>query len=383
MIKIVHCINGLDVGGAEMMLFRTVTHMPRERISSLVVSVMSVGAMGERIQQAGIPVVALGKTPGKPDPRMVWKLYWLLRREKPDIVQTHMYEANLYGLLAAKLARVPVIWGIRCSDMDFSSYRPLSRLSFSLGRLFSGLPDVTVVNSEAGRKYHIERGYDGKRMIVIPNGFELGRFRPDLEQHRSFRAELGIGDDVLLVGHVARFDAMKDYATLMQAAGIAAQRDPSARFVLVGDQVTMENAGLARWIHNAGIESRIHLLGHRSDIPRIMAGLDVFVSSSISEGFPNVVGEAMACGVPCVVTDVGDSAFLVGDTGRVVPAKDPNTLADAIFELLAMAPEERTRLGQAARRLVEENFEIGKVTRRLEQLYESVIAGKRSITCAA
>ncbi len=375
MIKVVHCINGLNVGGAEMMLYKTTTRMARDRIATLVVSVMAVGPIGERIQHAGIPVVAFGKTPGKPDPRMVWKLYRLLRREKPDVVQTHMYEANLYGVLAAKLARVPIIWGIRCSDMDLSLYSPLSRLSFQLGARLSHLPDATIVNSEAGRTYHIARGYDGRRMVVVPNGFELDRFRPDAEARRAFRAELGLDDDALLVGRVARFDAMKDYATFAQAAGIAATQDARLRFVLAGERVTSENAELAHWVQQAGIASRAHLLGRRNDVPRVMAGLDVLVSSSaFGEGFPNVIGEAMACGVPCAVTDTGDSAFVVGDTGVVAPVRNPTALAEALLTLTRLPRAERAQRGQAARQRVAENFDIERVVARSEKLYADVLA---------
>ena len=177
---------------------------------------------------------------------------------------------------------------------------------------------------------------------------------------------------------VGRFDPFKDIRGFIETAGLLRQQFPQARFVLCGNGIEWENAELVSWIKAAGIGSVSHLLGRRDDIPRIMATLDIAVSSSIGEGFSNVIGEAMACGVPCVVTDVGDSAMIVGDTGRVVPRRDPKALAKACEQLLEMEPERRTELGSLARDRILTNFRLPNIIRRYEQFYEGLAADVRN-----
>jgi len=210
-------------------------------------------------------------------------------------------------------------------------------------------------------------------MLVIPNGSDLSTFKPALEARRSVRRELGLREGIPLVGLVARFDLPKDHRTFVRAAALLHDRVPEANFVLCGDGITWENPQLTEWIDAAGIRSCCHLLGRRLDVPRLTAALDVASSSSAySEAWPLVVGEAMACGVPCVVTDIGDSALIVGDTGRVVPPKDPEALAEAWYELLAVGPDVRARLGVAARRRIEERFSLTSAIAKYEELYEGI-----------
>lgn len=372
MIKVAHFINGLQVGGAEMMLYKTVTRMNAQSFSSIVISLSEKGPVGERIEQAGIKVVALNEK-GIPGPKIIWQLRNILTDQKIDILQTYLYKANFYGLIAGRLARVPVVWGLRCSYVDFRLYHPLSSLGFRLNRMLSGFPAAIVANSEAGRRYHISKGYDRRRMTVIPNGFELGRFKPDENCRTAVRDELGIPRECILIGLIGRFDPMKDHHTFMRAAGEVARRHKEICFLLAGEGIDLSNPVLTKYVDEAQLRDRAFLLGRRDDIPRIMASLDIYASSSYSEGFPNVVGEAMACGVPCVVTDAGDSAYVVGDTGIVVPPSNAEELARGMERLIIMRPEERRRLGEAARRRVEENFDITMVVKRLEKLYTELI----------
>src|SRR5690606_25925134 len=225
--------------------------------------------------------------------------------------------------------------------------------------------------SHAARRLHVEQGYRDDRFLVIPNGFDMDRFRPSDDARRALREELGLPSDALLVGLVARWHPVKDHAGFLRAAGIVSRAHPDARYLLVGSDCDRSNAALAGLVDEIGLAGRVHLLGARDDIARVTAALDVAASSSTGEAFPNVLGEAMSCGVPCVTTDVGDSAHIVGDTGRVVPPRDPRALATALSELVGMSREQRVELGRRARERVRDNFELGRVV----GLYEAAFGG--------
>jgi glycosyltransferase involved in cell wall biosynthesis len=216
-------------------------------------------------------------------------------------------------------------------------------------------------------------------MIVIPNGFDLTHFKPDPFSRESVRQELGIAKDALLIGLVGRFDPKKDHDTFLRAAAFLHSCKTEVHFLLCGDQITWENAALKNEIETLGIVSWMHLLGKREDIPRLTSALDIAVSSSsFGEGFPNTIGEAMACGVPCVVTDVGDSALIVGDTGRVVPPKDPHALVIAWNHWIEMGLEHRKQWGLTARRRVEEQYSLPAIVEKYEHLYQEMASHVRS-----
>jgi len=209
-------------------------------------------------------------------------------------------------------------------------------------------------------------------MTLIPNGFDLGLFKPDPVARRSVRAELGIAEDTVLIGLIARFHPVKGHATFFKAAGLLSLTAPGIRFVLSGDEVTPDNSPLARMIRENQLDGKVHLLGPRPDTARVMAALDIANSASESEAFPNVVAEAMACGVPCVATDVGDSASIICGTGRVVPPHDPEALAEACSELIGMGAPGREELGRRARKRVETAFALATMVRSYETLYQNM-----------
>jgi glycosyltransferase involved in cell wall biosynthesis len=192
------------------------------------------------------------------------------------------------------------------------------------------------------------------------------------------RAELAIPQDAPVVGVVARFHPDKDHRNFVAAARRVAAANPKATFVLAGDAVEPTNDELRRWIDDSGLHDSVRLLGRRSDVPDLLTAVDVLASPSRTEGFPQVLGEAMLCGVPCAVTDCGDSRAIVGRTGRVVPPGDPGALGGAILEMLALAPAERTVMGVAARESICARYDIGTVTRQYVELYEDVVAQRRS-----
>ncbi len=378
--RVLHVITGLPRGGAEMMLYKLLSRIDRTRFESTVIALREEGPLAERIRELGVGVESLGMGGVLGDLASIAKLRRSLSRFSPHVVQTWLYHADLFGAVAAKLAgSPPVVWGIRMSDLDPRSIRASTRMIARIcARLSRQLPAKIVCCAESGRRWHAALGYDADRMVLIPNGFDVDVFRPDEEVRRSLREELGIAGSSELVGIVARFAPQKDHESFIAAAEQVRSRFPEAHFLLVGQGLDRDNSALAAWIERARIGEQCHLLGSRDDIPRLTAACDVGVSaSSFGEAFPNAIGEAMACGVPCAVTDVGDSAWIVGDTGRVVPPRDPSALATAIGALLALFPDARRELGLAARRRIVENFSIADVVRQYEDLYTELTSDVR------
>jgi glycosyltransferase involved in cell wall biosynthesis len=374
-LKLIHIITSLDTGGAEMMLFRLVAQMDRARFENRVISLIPMGPMGVKIQALGIEVESLGMKPGRFSFRAFFWLVSLLHRERPALIQTWMYHADLMGNLAAwVVGGIPVVWGIHNSTLDPQSSRLNTRaVVWLLARLSCWLPKRIISCSLRARDVHVGIGYYPDKMIVIPNGFDTVMFRQDEQARRDIRVELAIAQDVPLIGMVARYDPQKDFRNFVEAARIISGKNGSVRFLLCGKGADWNNIELVGWLQENGLNGRFTLVGQRDDIPRIMNGLDILsLSSAFGEAFPLTVGEAMACGIPCVATDVGDTAYMIGDTGIVVPPKDPQALADGWERLLRMNPAERRKLGEQARQRIQDDFDLGRIVKQYEQLYERV-----------
>jgi glycosyltransferase involved in cell wall biosynthesis len=365
----VHLISSVGVGGAETALVRLLSLTDRAAWSPRVVSMTGEGALSEQIRALGVPVTSLGMRRGEPAPRGLVRLRRLLARERPTLLQTWMYHADLLGLVAAA-GICPTVWNVRHSELAPEGTRRLTRLSAWLCARLSRRARAIVVGSEAARRAHVALGYHPSRMVLIPNGFDTAVFRPDAAARARVRAELGIAADAPVVGMVARLHPDKGHALFLEAAGRIAAAEPDAVFVLCGAGVTAQALRLP-----PGLEGRVRPLGVRGDVPAVLAACDVAVSASVSEGFPNAVGEAMACAVPCVVTDVGDAALLVGDAGVVVPPRDAPALASAVLGLLAMPPARRQVLGERARSRVAERFSLASTAAAYARLHAAVAAG--------
>lgn len=373
-MKILHIITDLSIGGAQMMLYNLLSGMHGNGFETEVISLVEAGPAGPKIASLDIPVWSLGMRRGVPNPVAVLRLARYLRRNRPDVIQTWMYHANVVGGIAATLAGgVPVVWAIHHTSFEPEGNKRSTIWTAQIGGVFSHwLPRQIVIVSEKARQLHEELGYADHKMVVIPNGFDLRKSRPDPVARLSVRHELGIPEEARLIGMVGRFHPQKDHHTFVQAAALVHANLPDVHFLLCGYRLTWDNSELSRWIDESGLRQHFHLLGRRDDVPRLHAALDLAtLSAAYGEAFPLVVGEAMACGVPCVVTDVGDSAMIVGDTGRVVPIRDPQALAVAWRELLAMEPEARIELGQRARQRIEENFSLPAIVAQYEMLYQS------------
>jgi glycosyltransferase involved in cell wall biosynthesis len=375
-LSVCFVITNLDCGGAEAMLLRLLSQLDRNRFTVQVISLVGIGHIGKKIQALGIPVRALGMHPGRPSLNALLQLVRWLRQDQPDLIQTWMYHADLMGGIAARLAGggVPLVWGIRQSNLGPEGNGRFTVLTVkACAWLSRWMPDRIVCCSEASRQVHAALGYSADKMIMIPNGYDGTVFRPNSAASESVRKELQIPGGASVIGMVARFHPQKDHDNFIQAAGLLHKKNPNVYFVLCGYGVDWENRQLSRWIEDAGIRGQVYLLGQRDDIPHLTAALDIAtLSSSYGEGFPNVVSEAMSCEVPCVVTDVGDAALIVGETGIVISPRNPATLAEAWQTMLDLGREGRMRLGKAARQRIKEEFDLPKIVARYEKLFEDL-----------
>jgi glycosyltransferase involved in cell wall biosynthesis len=374
--KVMYIINDLSIGGAEMMLYKLLAETDRERFEPVVLSLIDRGALRERIEGLGIAVHTTSMKSGLPSPMGLWRLVRLMRQLKPDLVLGWMYHSCLGAQLASFFLprRVPVLWSIHYSISSLASEKKLTAAVIRVCAPLSNLAAHVIYVSRASQSQHKPLGYRPDNSCVIPNGINVAEFVPSGESRSSVRSELGLAEDALLFGLMGRYHPLKDHANFLQAAALISKTHPETHFLLIGRGVDNENPILRNQIQGLGLARQTHLLGERNDMPRLAAALDVFSLSSACESFPNVIGEAMACEVSSVVTDVGDAAWIVGEAGRVVPPRDPRALADAWKEMIDIGPEGRMALGRAARSRVIERFTLESVVARYEALYEAVLA---------
>ncbi|HYM11524.1 MAG TPA: glycosyltransferase [Bryobacterales bacterium] len=375
-MRIVHLITDLATGGAEMMLYKLLSRLEGRGFRSQVISLMDGGPVRDRIEGLGIAVDSLGMKPRWPTPAEAARLVRAVRRRRPDIVQGWMF----HGCLATEFVRLfldrkPVVWNIRHSLHDLSGEKPMRVAVIRWLAHLSSRPVQILYNSRTSAKQHEGIGYNPRRTLVVPNGFDCEIFRPDPQARLAVRQELGLGAGALLIGLAARVSPVKDHPTFLEAAGRLGSLDPPVHFVLMGRGADHSNRALESQIRSQRLEGRIHLLGERQDMPRLTAALDLATCCSVAESFPNVLGEAMACGVPCVATNVGDTAWIIGETGRVVPTRSPAALSQAWQELLAMGAEGRRSLGEAARQRIAQEFSLDRIAGEYQELYEQLGRG--------
>lgn len=362
-MKILHIITGLGDGGAEAVLYRLVTHQRGK--SHHVVSMMGPGKYGPLLEAAGASVTALDMPRGKITFSGLLALWRLLRTSCPDVVQTWMYHADLVGGLIAKLSGVrKICWGIHHTNLERgkSSLTTIwiARINAFLSRL---VPHAIVCCAEKAREVHVELGYDINKMVVIPNGYDLGKFCPDAVARKCLRDLWELDDEVFVLGMIGRFDPQKDHANLISALAHVKQQGFPFVCILVGSGMSHENTELVSLIKESEVSENVRLLGQRSDIPAVMNAIDLHVLSSSAEAFPNVLAEAMACGTPCVTTDVGDAATIVAGSGWVVSPKDCAALADAVSAAHSVWISEAEWLARkvSARKRIEDRFSIERM----------------------
>lgn len=370
-INVTWITTGLGTGGAEMMLCALIAASDATRFRHSVISLIAGGKYAAQLEGMGVDLCTLGMKPGRPGPVALLKLARAVRHSAPDVLMGWMYHGAFAALLARwlSLRPIPVVANVRQSLDSLANEKRGSAIVIRLLAKLSGCFSAIVYNSRRSAAQHEALGYDGSKSAVILNGVNTGTFIPSAAARSAIRAELGLPDTALLVGRIGRHHPMKDYATFLDAAGLVSRERPQVHFVLAGTGVEPSDPELARRAARSDLSGRVHLLGERHDLPRLTAALDVACSSSaFGEGFPNVIAEAMACAVPCVATDVGDSAFVLGDGGGIVPPKSPGALAEALLERLRQSPEERALAGERLRQRALESFSLASAIGSFERL---------------
>ncbi|WP_414621935.1 glycosyltransferase [Calothrix sp. CCY 0018] len=381
-IVIVFITTDLDMGGAEIMLYHLLSKINRQQFSPIVVSLIDGGVWGNRIEALKIPLHTIKMQQGKPTLAAVLRLIKTVNRLKPDIIQGWMYHGNLAAQLTSifSAGKVPVFWSIHHCPTSLSSERIMTRAIIKVGANISQFNYKVIFVSENSQKLHEQLGYNSDNICVIPNGFDTDLFKPSVTAKRELRDELNLSQSSVLIGLIGRFHPMKDHANFFQAAALIVNDYPEAHFVLAGTDVDFNNTNLTNLITKLNLTNRVHLLGERRDMNRIIPALDILsLSSAFGEAFPLVIGEAMSCCVTCVVTDVGDSALIVGNTGKIVPPRDSKALAKAWKDLMSVGVEGRQALGKEARERVIASFSLKSIVNRYEKLYETAFKNIISI----
>ncbi len=382
-VTVLHMITGLNVGGAEAMLAKLVSHpaITGRNQRHEVLSLMRPGVVGERLRDAGLPVRSLNMTRGMPSLGAAVGLARVMRQLRPQIVQGWMHHGNLAATIGGRLVspRPQLMWNVRHSLDDIAVEKPMTRRILKLEAWMSRQPARVIYNSQAAASQHAGIGFDQSRETIIPNGFDCLRFAPDSRKRQTFRRLFEIRNQATVVAMVARSHPMKSVETLVEAVRLARLQGADLHLLLAGQDMDRPSPALRETLAAAVPPERLTLAGHRADLADWLAGVDmVALSSAWGEAFPNILGEAMACGVPCVTTDVGDSGWLVGQAGLVVPPRDPQAMAQALCRLERLGIAGRRVLGAAGRKRVIEHFSLDETVQRYEALY-SEIAGAGAV----
>lgn len=369
--KVVHIITGLNDGGAEASLFRLVTN--DLSCIHLVVSLGDRGKYGERLERHSISVMCLDMPRGRITLEGICRLWTILKRENPDVIQTWMYHADLFGGVIGKLAgHKNIVWNIRHSQLlrGANSQKTIfiSRICAIISRF---IPRKIICNSNVGRKVHLGYGYYNRRMVIIQNGLDPKFFCPNQRMRDRVRTNWGFSKYETVIGVVARNNIQKDHKSLLKALMILQRKGVSPYCVLVGSGMTIQNEVLVNQIAMNGLQHQILLLGQIENMPEVMNAIDIKVlSSSFGEGFPNVLAEAMACKTPCVSTDVGDAKEILGDNGIIVPPSNPHDLAIGIERMIHKKDNHLwSQVCDEARRHIVENFSINTMIKKYHDVW--------------
>lgn len=374
--RVLHIITSLSTGGAERALYNLLAGGLAENCGSAVVSLRGAGTFGKLIENLDVPVHTLNMKPNMPELKAFFRLRNIVRNFKPDVIQGWMYHGNLVSRLARRWApdETSLVWNIRHSLYQLQDEKPVTRQVIRVNKSLSKSVNVILYNSGISRQQHEAFGFVADQGMVIPNGFNTMLLRPNHEKSNKMRVELGIEPDDIVVGHVARFHPMKNHVGFLQAAVQVLEVKSRVVFLLAGRDVLPDNPSFSG-IVPPGLKSSFRFLGERTDIPEVMQAMDVFcLSSAWGEAFPNVLGEAMACGVPCVTADVGDSRYIVGETGIIVPPSDIQALGHSLNEILNFSVDKRISLGMAARDRIESRYAISKIVTQYSDLYCKLVS---------
>ena len=358
-------------GGAERQLIELARGLHKRGHDVSLITFYPPGDFTRDLSEAGVPVISLDKKHRWDIAGFMWRLIRTMRREHPDVVHGYLGFANALLVMTKPLHRAKVVWGVRASDIDNTQYGRLARFDSWIEATLSRFPDLIISNSHSGKRLAVSRGFPESKMTVIPNGIDIDRFQRNEQDRDCLRAEWNVASNHVIIGRVGRIAPQKDFPTFLRAAALVVDAIPGARFALVGNDRYGTLGEIEQVANELGIADRMIWGGERSDMAAVYSALDLCVSSSAyGEGVPNVLAESMACGTPCVTTDVGDSAITIGSLGPVVPPKDPEALAVAIISTLG-APADR----QALRDHVAQTLSLDALIATSEQAILSVVSG--------
>lgn len=355
------------------MLYKVLSNLNRNRFKPVVITLTNLRGYNTSIKNLNIPIINIGLTNNISSFFKIFKLFVVLHRISPSVVHTWMYHADLLGGIVAYILKVPkIIWCVRHSDFSKSTVKYSTYLIMKFCTYLSKhIPNEIIYCSSRAADIHESFGYSTNKRKIIPNGFDLTNFRQSSSKRLKIRNELKINVNSILIGQVGRFHPQKNHLGFLKSICSINNKFPGTHFLLVGKGITHNNALISNFIFKNNLSSVVHLLGLRHDIPAIMASLDILVSASTNgEAFPNVIGEAMSCGVPCVVTNVGDSVEIIGNSGVVANAFDSSDIAEKIIKLINLHPSERLKLSKDARQRVKLHYDIRNVIKLYESLYK-------------
>ena len=372
--RVLFLISSLSPGGAERQLVNLVSGLDRNRWTARVLCTHDKGELSAELERIGVSVVGLNTRSGG-QVGLVVALIREIRRWRPDLMHAYLVSPQFYSLLLRPATRrIPLVLGIRSSFVDVSHYGFRTALLYGAVKRMRGLADAYIVNSFSGAELHSADGLDAQRTSIIPNGISIREFHPNRDRAAWARQELGCRcDDRHVVAVVATLEHMKGHGIFVDAAATVARACPGTRFVLIGRDSTPVGISIKDLVVSRGLADRFSFAGHRDDVADLLNGVDVVCSSSIGEGFSNAVAEAMAMEIPCVVSDVGDSSRIVGDTGWVVPPRDSVRLADSLIEALTLPIESLRERGRRARQRIVHAFSIESMVRQTEAVYERLV----------
>jgi glycosyltransferase involved in cell wall biosynthesis len=376
-MKIIHIITGLNIGGAERALQKLIYSDEKNEYNIRIISLTSTGTIGAQLKEKGYPVDVLNMKNALYLPRTIYRLVIMLRLYKPDIVQCWLYHADLIGGVSAKLAGIKhVLWGIRSTELKKGSHVTaiIRRFCALLSYI---IPTQIICVAEASKFKHISLGYSEKKMVVIGNGFDISKLNATEADIIKFKREANLKKAQVVIGSIGRFSSIKGQDIFIKSAGLLIRNYPNLIFLMIGRDLQKDNTRLMKWINDTGYPNCFILLGERSDIPVCLAAMDIFCLHSRSEGFPNVLGEAMAMGLPCVTTDVGDAALLLGEAGLIIERNSPEALAHGLVELITNSSEKNISLGKAAKNRIENKFSIKQSYQKFTTLYHELLGGEK------
>lgn len=375
MIRLCFLIRQLDQGGTQRQLVELVKGLDKSKYEVELISFYPGGPFSAELTRLGrVACVSLEKRGRWDLVRFGYRLVREIRHLRPHLLHGYLSSANLLCVaLKPFLAETRIVWGVRSSTLACDHEDWLARLMFWLQRPVARFADLIIANSYSGREYCIACGLPPDKIIVIPNGVDTETFYPDADGRKRVRGDWSINEEEKLIGLVGRLDPLKDHPTFLRAAGLLARSRDDVRFVCVGNGPAGYRDELRKLGQRLGVNDRIIWEGSREDMPSVYSALDIATSCSYSESFPNVIGEAMACGAPCVVTDVGDSATIVGDTGVVVRPRDPEALAEGWRSMLGRLATEGSGLGEKARLRVVLEFGRDKLVRKTSEALEALL----------